>query len=556
MSEEIQEDTKLRPGGRIGRRDFLAGFILGIESIPDAMASAILAGVNPIHGLYAVMLSTPIGALFAGSVFMSVQTTSALSLIVFDVSVVHEGEEGIWALFTLAILVGVFMVAFGLLKLGSVLRFVPHSVMTGFINGIAVLIVMGQLSDFTGYDSVGSNKLQQTFDLIRNFDQFHLQTLAVGIATILLILFFNRSKWKQFSFIIALILASLIVPLFDWADVTQVVDVSTLPDILPRPIIPDFSFIPALIMPAISIAIVGLVQGAGIGQSYPNPDGEYPDASQDFIGQGAANIAAGFFRGMPVGGSLSATSLVVSAGARSRVANITAGVVIAVTVILFGGFIEKLAMPALAGLLIVIGISTLQPEEAVMVWKTGPMQQLVMVATFISTLIMPLQYAVFLGVVLSLFLFVVRASNTMKLSQIELEEGELPIESPVPDELLPEQVMVLVPAGSLFFAAAPIFEEALPEIKNADHSAVIISLRGYDTVGSTFLTVLEKLNEDLIDHDSKLFLAELNDALWDQLTHTGHVRLFGRDHVYEATERVGESIFKAYDDAKKWVKEK
>lgn len=556
MSEEIQEDTKLRSGGRIGRRDFLAGFILGIESIPDAMASAILAGVNPIHGLYAVMLSTPIGALFAGSVFMSVQTTSALSLIVFDVSVVHEGEEGIWALFTLAILVGVFMIAFGLLKLGSVLRFVPHSVMTGFINGIAVLIVMGQLSDFTGYDSVGSNKLQQTFDLIRNFDQFHLQTLAVGIATILLILFFNRSKWKQFSFIIALILASLIVPLFDWADVTQVVDVSTLPDILPRPIIPDFSFIPALIMPAISIAIVGLVQGAGIGQSYPNPDGEYPDASQDFIGQGAANIAAGFFRGMPVGGSLSATSLVVSAGARSRVANITAGVVIAVTVILFGGFIEKLAMPALAGLLIVIGISTLQPEEAVMVWKTGPMQQLVMVATFISTLIMPLQYAVFLGVVLSLFLFVVRASNTMKLSQIELEEGELPIESPVPDELLPEQVMVLVPAGSLFFAAAPIFEEALPEIKNADHSAVIISLRGYDTVGSTFLTVLEKLNEDLIDHDSKLFLAELNDALWDQLTHTGHVRLFGRDHVYEATERVGESIFKAYDDAKKWVKEK
>lgn len=556
MSEEIQEDTKLRPGGRIGRRDFLAGFILGIESIPDAMASAILAGVNPIHGLYAVMLSTPIGALFAGSVFMSVQTTSALSLIVFDVSVVHEGEEGIWALFTLAILVGVFMIAFGLLKLGSVLRFVPHSVMTGFINGIAVLIVMGQLSDFTGYDSVGSNKLQQTFDLIRNFDQFHLQTLAVGIATILLILFFNRSKWKQFSFIIALILASLIVPLFDWADVTQVVDVSTLPDILPRPIIPDLSFIPALIMPAISIAIVGLVQGAGIGQSYPNPDGEYPDASQDFIGQGAANIAAGFFRGMPVGGSLSATSLVVSAGARSRVANITAGVVIAVTVILFGGFIEKLAMPALAGLLIVIGISTLQPEEAVMVWKTGPMQQLVMVATFISTLIMPLQYAVFLGVVLSLFLFVVRASNTMKLSQIELEEGELPIESPVPDELLPEQVMVLVPAGSLFFAAAPIFEEALPEIKNADHSAVIISLRGYDTVGSTFLTVLEKLNEDLIDHDSKLFLAELNDALWDQLTHTGHVRLFGRDHVYEATERVGESIFKAYDDAKKWVKEK
>jgi SulP family sulfate permease len=554
MSEDIKEDSKLRPGGRIGRRDFLAGFILGIESIPDAMASAILAGVNPIHGLYAVMLSTPIGALFAGSVFMSVQTTSALSLIVFDVSAVQQGE-GMGVLFMLAVLVGLFMLVFGLLRLGSLLRFVPHSVMTGFINGVAVLIILGQLGDFTGYDSAASLKVQQAFDLLLNFNQIHLQTFAVGIATVLLILFFNRSKWKQFSFIIALILASLLVPLFDWSDVLQVIDVSTLPDALPRPVLPDFSAIPTLLVPAISIAIVGLVQGAGIGQSYPNPDGEYPDASQDFIGQGAANIAAGFFRGMPVGGSLSATSLVVSAGARSRVANIAAGIVIAIAVIVFGSFIEKLAMPALAGLLIVIGVQTLQPEEALMVWKTGPMQQLVMTATFIGTLIMPLQFAVFLGVVLSLFLFIVRQSNQLKISQWDMEEGDYPIEKPVADNLPPAQVMVLVPAGSLFFAAAPIFEEALPEVKNASHSVVIINLRGYDNVGSTFLTVLEKFNEDLIDHDSRLILAELNEELWGQLKHTGHIQLFGRDHMYAATEKVGESVFIAYEDAKKWVEE-
>ena len=558
MSEEIQEETQeettKRSGKRIGRRDILAGFILGIESIPDAMASAILAGVNPIHGLYAVMLSTPVGALFAGSAFMSVQTTSALSLIVFGIPAVHQ-EEGIMALFVLAILTGLFMIAFGLLRLGSMLRFVPHSVMTGFINGIAVLIVLGQLGDFTGYETTGANKLTQTLDLLLNLNQIHLQTLAVGLATVLLILFFNGTKLKQFSFIFALILASVLLPLFGWSDVMQVIDVSTLPDILPRPILPDLSFVPTLIIPAMSIAIVGLVQGAGIGQSYPNPDGEYPDASQDFIGQGAANIAAGFFRGMPVGGSLSATSLVVSSGARSRAANIFAGVVIAIGVIVFGRFIEQLAMPALAGLLIVIGISTLQPEEAVMVWKTGPMQQLVMVATFISTLIMPLQYAVFLGVVLSLFLFVVRQSNQLKLEEWEIMEGDYPVEKPVPEELLPAQVMVLVPSGSLFFAAAPIFEEALPELENADHSAVIISLWGYENVGSTFLTVLEKFNEELNEHDSKLILVELSEELWGQLAHTGHIQMFGRDHVYETTGRVSESLYIAYDDAKKWAEE-
>ena len=555
MSEEVQVETTERSRPRIGRRDFIAGFILGVESIPDAMASAILAGVNPIHGLYAVMLSTPVGALFASSVFMSVQTTSALSLIVFDVAEVHQGEEGIMALFTLAILTGVFMLIFGLLKLGSLLRFVPHSVMTGFLNGIAVLIVLGQLGDFTGYDSPASNKVAQAIDLFFNFREIQIQTLAVGVVTILLILFLNGTRLKQFSFIIALILASALVPLFDWRGVMQVADVSTLPSTLPRPVIPDLSFIPALIIPAISIAIVGLVQGAGISQSYPNPDGNYPDASGDFVGQGAANIAAGFFRGMPVGGSLSATSLVVSSGARSRMANITAGVVIAVTVIIFGRFIEALAMPALAGLLIVIGVQTLQPQEALKVWKTGPMQQLVMTATFIGTLIMPLQYAVFLGVVLSLFLFVVRQSNQLKVFAWEIKESEYPVEKPAPNELLSEQVVVLVPAGSLFFAATSIFEEALPELDNADHSAVIISLRGYDTVGSTFLTVLEKFDAELIEHDSKLILAELNDELWGQLAHTGHIQMFGRDHVYEATDRVSESIFIAYKDAHKWVNE-
>jgi SulP family sulfate permease len=537
------------------RPDFLAGFTLGVESIPDAMASAILAGVNPIHGLYAVMLSTPVGALFAGSVFMSVQTTSALSLIVFDVSILHRGEDSIMALFTLAILAGVFMLVFGLLRFGSLLRFVPHSVMTGFINGIAVLIILGQLGDFTGYNSPTSNKVGQAVDLLFSLDQIHLQTLAVGVVTILLIFLFNGTKFKQFSFIIALVLASALIPLFDWFGVAQVADFSSLPDTLPRPVIPDLSYIPSLIVPAISIAIVGLVQGAGISQSYPNPDGEYPDASQDFVGQGVANIAAGLFRGMPVGGSLSATSLVVSGGARSRWANIFAGLVIAVTVILFGGFIEQLAMPALAGLLIVIGFQTLRLEEAEKVWKTGPMQQLTMTATFIGALIMPLQYAVFLGVVLSLFLFVVRQSNQMRLTEWEISAGRYPIEKPAPRELLPHEVVVLVPAGSLFFAAAPIFEEALPDTAQADRSVVILSLRGYDNVGSTFLTVLERFNETLKEQDSRLILAELNNELWGQLVHTGHTHMLGRDRVYAATERVGESIFIAFEDAQKWVAE-
>jgi SulP family sulfate permease len=152
-------------------------------------------------------------------------------------------------------------------------------------------------------------------------------------------------------------------------------------------------------------------------------------------------------------------------------------------------------------------------------------------------------------------LFVVDQSNQLKVFAWEIKEGEYPVEKPVPEELLPGEVVVLVPAGSLFFAAAPIFEEELPEFDKAQRSVVIISLRGYDTVGSTFLTVLEKLDEELAAHESKLILVEVNEELWVQLSHTGHLYKLSRDQVYEATDQVAESIFIAYADAQNWVNE-
>jgi len=227
---------------------------------------------------------------------MSVQTTSAMSLIVADVPQVHAGENAMDSLFALAIITGIIMLLAGLLKLGSMLRFVPNSVMTGFVNGIAVLIILGQLGDLTGYDTQGPNKVSQTIDLFRHLDQIDLATLMVGIATILLIIVLEKTRLKSFGIVVALIVASLMVPLFDWDSVALVSDIAEIPDSLPLPTLPSLSVFPALILPAISLALVGLVQGAGVSQNYVNPDGKYPDPSGDFTGQGVANIAAGYHR--------------------------------------------------------------------------------------------------------------------------------------------------------------------------------------------------------------------------------------------------------------------
>ena len=536
--------------------DTVAGLTLGIESIPDAMASALLAAVNPIHGVYAVMLATPVGALFASSVYMSVQTTSAMSLIVASVPQVHSGDNATAALFALALLAGIVMLVLGLLKMGALLRFVPNSVMTGFVNGIAVLIILGQLGNLTGYDTQGGNKLTQTIDLFFNLDQVDLATLMIGIATILLILILEKTRLQSFGLVVALIVASLLVPLFDWDSVTLVADIAEIPDSLPLPTLPPLSVFPSLILPALSLALVGLVQGAGVSQNYVNPDGKYPDPSGDFTGQGVANLAAGLFQGMPVGGSLSATALVYSSGAKSRFANIFAGITIAVILLLFGGAISALAMPALAGLLIVIGFGTLKLDDVRVVWKTGRIQQLVMTTTFIFTLIIPLQYAVLIGVALAVLLFVIHQSNKITVKHWIIRQGQLPLEENAPDEIEPNEVMVLVPYGSLFFAAAPIFEEQLPAIdENTRNAAVVINLRGRTDLGSTFLSVLERYSREMQDHDSRLMLAGVSDFSKGVIELTGQMDIYGRKNVFLATDEVGASILEAYHEAKTWVAE-
>ncbi|GBE57563.1 putative sulfate transporter/MT1781 [bacterium BMS3Abin01] len=535
--------------------DATAGLTLGIESIPDAMASALLAAANPINGLYAVMLATPVGALFASSVFMSVQTTSAMSLVVADVPQVHTSDDPTGALFMLAILTGIIMLTMGLLKLGFVLRFVSNAVMTGFINGVALLIILGQLDNLTGFSSEESNKILRTFNLLRNLGEVHSQTLIIGLVTILLIVVLSRTKLKSFGMVLALIVASLMVPIFSWDTVARVADIAEIPNSLPHPVLPSFSMIPALLIPAFSLAFVGLVQGAGVSQNYVNPDGEYPDSSGDFRGQGVANIAAGFFQGMPVGGSLSATALVHSSGARTRFANIFAGIIIAVSLLLFGDAVSALAMPSLAGLLIVVGFQTLKPDDIVQVWKTGQVQKLVLVTTFASTLIIPLQYAVLLGVILSTVLFVIRQSNKITIKQWVFEPGQvLPIEKDPPEVLPSNQVTILRPYGSLFYAAASVFEEQLPEIMDdTRHAVMILNLRGREELGSTFLEVIERYSDNLKQQECRLMLSEVKPELYEQMRDTGHVDAFAIENFFIRTRKVGEATIAAYRQALDWV---
>ncbi|MCX7305395.1 MAG: SulP family inorganic anion transporter [Hyphomicrobiales bacterium] len=554
---------RLMPERRNLASDLMTALTFSVVHVPQAMGHALLATVNPVFGIYTLMIASPVAALFSSSVFMNVSATGALSVAAGVVLLEFPAAQRAEALVVLVLLVGIIQLLAGLFRLGFLIRFVSNAVMTGFLNGVGALIILGQLSDLTGYHSSFSNRVTQALDLFLNIGRINLPVTAIGIFTLVLMVGLLQQKTlRRFAFIIAIAVATALLFLLTLAAlptganftvVPTVGHISAIPRELPQLVLPQLSLILSLLLPALSIAIIGLVQGAGVSQGTPNPDGHYPDVSRDFLAQGAANLATGLVSGIPAGGSVSGTALIVSAGARSRWGNIFVGLFVGLIVLLAGPLVERVPMPALAALLIVAGFDGLRTAQAVMTWKTGLIPRLVMIVTFVSTLVIPLQYAVMFGVALSILLNTVRQSNKVSVTQWILQPQGFPLEQPAPDHLPSHQLTLLHIYGSTFFAAAKNMEEMLPRVDNATHAVVAINLRGKSEIGSTFMIVLQRYCQALQKKQSKLMLVGVDPLVRDQLVKTKVIELIGHENVFMATPQLGAGLNVAVDAANKWL---
>jgi sulfate permease, SulP family len=535
------------------RHDTTAGLVLGVQSVPDGLATGLLAGLNPSAGLYGYMIGTAGGALFTSSAFMAVQGTGAMAIVIADVPGL-SGDDAPRALVTLGLLTGAVMLVAGLLRLGSILRFVSNAVMVGFISAVGVNIVLGQLANLTGFGAEGANRVTSAARTLVRPDRWSAPTVLVGLATIALIVLLGRTKLGAMGLVVAVIATSVAVQLGGWEQVATLNDLGVTIDSLPSLELPRLRSIPTLIIPAVSLAFVGLVQGAGISATFPNPDGTYPDSSRDFVGQGVANLASGTLQGMPVGGSVSATAINKEAGAQTRASLLIAAVVMAVVIVAFGAAVGDIAMPALAGLLILIGIRTVKPAQLATVWHVGIVQRVVLVVTFVLTMLIPLQYAVLVGVGLSILLHVMRQSNQVTIRQQTFDTGGHLVETDPPAQLGSREVVILQPYGSLFFAAAPVFEAMLPAVGTATKgSVVILRLRGRTDLGTTFMDVLHRYASALASADSKLVLASVSDRVMEQLGVARVTAVVDAEDLYVGDERVGATLRQAHDDAVAWI---
>ncbi|WP_370617437.1 SulP family inorganic anion transporter [Mumia sp. Pv 4-285] len=534
----------------------MAGTILGVESVPDGLANGLLAGVNPVAGLYAYLYGLVGGALVTGSGLMAVQGTGAMAIIVSDVDL-DSTDDPMRSLFTLTVLTGVVMVAAGLLGLARFLRFVSTSVMTGFVTAVGINIVLGQLDNLTGYVSHGANRVLRALDLLLHPWAIDPATLLVGALTILGILGLRHTRLGAMGLVVAVAATSLLALALNSAgsDVAVVADVADVPRSLPAPVLPALGEIPWLLLPALSLAFVGLVQGAAVASAFPARHGAArPDASQDFVGQGAGNLLSGLFQGNPVGGSMGASSLVATAGAHGRRALLVGAAVMAVVIFALAPVVERVAMPSLAGLLIVVGAGAVRIPQIVAAFRTGPVPVAVMVVTFALTLVVPLQYAVLVGVGMSVLMFVIQQSTRLTLRRLTLDEQGRVIEGPPPSTLPPRTVVVLQPYGPLFFASTDALHRQLPSVTaRSQGSVVILRIRGADEAGLTLLDALDDYASELRETGSRLVVVTDNPRLTAQLRRHRTGRTLGLERVYEGTEVVGEALTRAVADARAWI---
>ncbi|WP_163615867.1 SulP family inorganic anion transporter [Microbacterium sp. B35-30] len=534
------------------RKDAVAGVILGIEAVPDGLAAGLLAGVNPLAGLYGYLFGMVGAAALTSSAFMAVQATSAMALVVSDAELgtLPDPDRG---LFTLAILTGIVMVVAGFLRGGRLISFVPTAVMTGFVTAIGVNIVLGQLSNFTGYQAEGPNRLLKTIDVFLHIGQWSIPSLIVGAISVLVIVVLLPTRVGSMGLVVAVILGSVCaVMLNTWVNSTVVLlrDIVEVPRGLPAPVLPSIADVPALLIPALSLAFIGLVQGAAVSAGIPTADGKRADANRDFLGQGLGNVVSGLFQGMPVGGSMSGSSLIVQAGAKTRLSLFIAGAVMAVVVFVAADLVSFVAMPALAGLLMVVGWRAVKPSRIYSVVRSGALPTAIMGVTFGLTLIIPLQFAVLVGVGLGVILYVAEQSNSVRVRAVHLAGDGRMRESDPPPVVPPGEVLVLQPYGSLFFASAPVFERQLPDVSRESSGAVVIvRLRGTDEIGLSHVEVLRRFAHQLRDADSTLKVVASEERVIAQLAAGGLTADIGEDNVYRGSEWVGEGLRRAYADA-------
>jgi SulP family sulfate permease len=550
--ERVNRDTM--------RADLIAGLTGAIAVLPQGVAFATIAGMPPQYGLYAGMVPAIIAALFGSSWLLVSGPTTAASMVLFSaLSALAEpgSADYVRLALTLTFMVGVIQFGMGLARLGSLVNFISHSVVIGFTSGAALLIAANQLKNFFGLDIArGSHFHEMILALFTRFHDINPYITAVGLATLLTGIAVKR--WvPRIPYMIAAMLAggiaAALLNLLFGAPVTGIKFVGALPSSLPPLSAPDLSLttLKQLAPAVLAVTLFALTEAVSIARALALRVGQEIDGNQEFIGQGLSNLLGSFFSGYVATGSFNRSGLNYEAGAKTPLAAVFAGSMLMVIVLLVARLVAYLPNAAMAGILFLVARGLIDTHHIRKIIKASRAETGVLVTTFLATLFLELEFAIMLGVMLSLVVYLNRTSRPAIVARVP--DARLPKRAFNTDPSLPEcpQLKIVRIDGSLFFGAVNHVRETLRAMQAADprqkHLAIVMSgVNFIDIAGADFL-VNEAIRRRA--QGGGLYLIRTKPVVLDLLTRGDYLHEIGAENVFTSKTDALTALYRRLDGA-------
>jgi SulP family sulfate permease len=478
-------------------RDLIAGVIVGIVALPLAIAFAIASGLSPERGLYTAIVAGFLISLLGGSRVQIGGPTGAFVVIVSGI-VQQHGVDG---LVIATLMAGFILIAFGLLRLGGAIKFIPYPVTIGFTSGIALIIFSSQIRDLLGLDmpSVPSAFLPKWDAYVHAFDTVNPWALVVAVATLAIITAWPKVSTRIPGPFVALIATTLLAQLFHLPVETIGARFGAIHAGLPRPSIPHVSIpvITALAGPAFTIALLAAIESLLSAVVADGMIGGRHRSNMELVAQGVANVASPLFGGMPATGAIARTATNVKNGGRTPVAGMTHAVTLLLITLFFGRWAGLIPLATLAAILVVVAFHMSEWRTFVSEFRAPKSDVAVLLTTFLLTVLVDLTVAIEVGMVLAAFLFMRRMAEVTNISVLTHEFTD-PVDdferdpNAVRQRVIPNGVQVYEITGPFFFGAAEMFKDRVGRIAGKPR-VLIVRMRHVPAIDSTGLHALREL---------------------------------------------------------------
>lgn len=509
-------------------KDVVAGVIVAIIALPLSIALALASGVGPEEGLYTAIVAGFVIAVLGGSNVQISGPTAAFATIVAGI-VADKGMEG---LIVATVLAGILLICMGLLKFGSLIRFIPYTIVTGFTSGIAVTIFIGQIKDFLGltFSKSPVETMDKLKECIASISTINYTALLVGLVALAILIFFPKLTDKIPPSLVAVIVTILLVK-FMKLNVNTIGSLYDISNKLPMPSMPHFSMnlVREVFPDAMTIAILAAIESllsCVVSDAMIN-DTHRPNA--ELIAQGAGNIASGIFGGIPATGAIARTAANVKSGGRTPISGMVHSIVLVLILVILMPYAALIPMPTIAAILFMVAYNMSNWREFVSLVKCSPKSDIfVLLVTFILTIVFDLVVAIEIGFILAALLFLKRMSDVADIhSWTYATNGEDGL------AVVPKGTLVYEIEGSMFFAVADTF---LKVSKEKDTKAIILRFRSVPAMDTSALRKLEDLYKSCRRSNVTLILSHVQEQPLHMMTKAGFIAEIGEENVCKNIE--------------------